>query len=137
MTLQPLIQAPLSVQAHVAAVMAAFVCGVWLILFSRKGSPSHRMVGGLFMILMVAGALISLFIHRRMPDSPVFGLSPTHLLVIFVLFCVWRAYDGVRRGNILQHRYWATGMFGGALVINGLTNALVFSGITHDIFFSR
>ena len=135
MTLQPLLQAPLSVQAHVATVMAAFICGVWLIAFSRKGSPSHRAVGAVFMGLMVTTAVIALFIHRRMPHSPVFGLSPTHLLVLFVFFCVWRAYDGVRKGDIKQHRSWATGLFGGALVINGLTNALVFSGITHDIFF--
>ena len=137
MTLDPLVHAPLVVQAHVAAVMAAFVCGLWLIAASRKGSPSHRFVGRLFLVLMGLGAIISLFIHRRMPNSPVFGLSPTHLLVVFVAFCIWRAYDGARKGDINQHRFWATGLFAGALVINGLTNALVFSGITHDVFFSR
>ena len=137
MTLAPILQAPPVVQAHVAAALAAFVCGVWLIVASRKGSPSHRLVGRLFLALMTTTAIISFFIHRRMPNSPVFGLSPTHLVALFTLFSVWRAWDGARKGDLRQHRFWAVGVFAGALVINGLANALVFSGITHDVFFSR
>lgn len=81
-------------------------------------------------------ALGSFLIRRRMPQSPVFGLSPAHILAAFTLFCVWRAWDGARKGDLARHRFWATGMFMGALVINGLNNVFFASGITHDIFFS-
>ena len=135
MTLEPLVHAPLVVQVHVALAVAAVGCGLWLIFPSRKGNHAHRIVGRLFMSLMVATALISFLIHRRMPNSPVFGLSPAHLLAAFVLFCVWRALDAAGKGDVRAHRVWATGLFGGALVINGLLNAFLFSGITHDIFF--
>ncbi len=136
MTLEPLLQAPLTVQAHVATVVAALVSGGWLVLLSRKGSTLHRRVGMAFLALMVTTALISLFIHRRAPHSPVFGLSPIHLLAAFVLFAVWRALDGARKGNVKQHREWTRGLYFGSLVITGVTNIFFFSGITHDVFFS-
>ena len=65
----------LVVQAHVVTVVPAFVLGVWLLLFSRKGSRWHRALGAIFLALMVITALISLFIHRRMPESAVLGMQ--------------------------------------------------------------
>jgi len=137
MTLEPLLDAPVAVQAHVATVIPAALLGLWLLAFSRKGSRSHRAVGVAFLTLMVTTALIALFIHRRTPDGPVFGLSTTHLFVPFVLFATWRALDGAFRGNISQHRRWVVGLFVGAILINGLNNVFFLPGITHDVFFSR
>ncbi len=134
MTLRPLLDAPLLVQAHVATVVLAFFVGTWLLFFSRKGSPRHRTFGVLFITLMVSTALIALFIHRRMPDSPLFGLSRTHLLIPLVLFAVWRALDGVFNGKMRQHRVWVSGLYFGALVTTGLVNAFEHYGITHAVF---
>ena len=136
MTLDPLIQAPFIVQAHVATVVPAALLGAWLIAFSRKGLRWHRALGAMFLILMVTTAII-LFIHRRMPASPVLGMSPTHLFVPFVLFATWRALDGALKGNIKQHQRWVLGLFFGALLINGLNNVFFLPGITRDVFFGR
>jgi uncharacterized membrane protein len=137
MTLEPLIHAPLVVQAHVATVLPAFALGAWLLVFSRKGLRWHRSLGTLFLTLMVTTAVISLFIHRRMPESPVLGMSPTHLFVPFVLFATWRALDGALKGNIKQHQRWVMGLFFGALVINGVNNVFFLPGITHNVFFGQ
>ena len=137
MTLEPLLNAPVAVQAHVATVIPAAVLGLWLLAVSRKGSRSHRAVGVAFLTLMVTTALIALFIHRRTPDGPLFGLSTTHLFVPFVLFATWRAIDGAFSGNISQHRRWVVGLFVGAILINGLNNVFFLPGITHDVFFGR
>jgi uncharacterized membrane protein len=137
MTLEPLLRAPLVVQAHVATVVPAFLLGLWLLVFSRKGLRWHRALGALFLILMVTTAIITLFIHRRTPGSPVLGMSRTHLFVQFVLFATWRALDGALNGNIKQHQRWVLGLFFGALVINGLNNVFLLPGITHDVFFGR
>jgi uncharacterized membrane protein len=134
MTLEPLLDAPPAVQAHVATVVLALAAGTWLVFFSRKGSRSHRAFGVVFLVSMGLTALVSLFIHRRMPDSPVFGLSPTHLLVLLSAFTIWRALDGVRSGDIKQHRRWVHGLYFGALIVNGLANVFLFGGITHDVF---
>jgi uncharacterized membrane protein len=137
MTLEPLIHAPFVVQAHVATVVPAFLLAVWLLVFSRKGLRWHRALGATFFTLMVTTAIIALFIHRRMPESPLLGMSSTHLFVPFVLFATWRALDGAFKGNIKQHQRWVLGLFFGALVINGLNNIFFLPGITHDMFFGR
>ena len=137
MTLEPLLDAPVAVQAHVATVLPAAVLGVWLLAFSRKGSRPHRAVGVAFLTLMVTTSLIALFIHRRTPEGAVFGMSTTHLFVPFVLFATWRAIDGVTSGNISQHRRWVVGLFVGAILINGVNNVFFLPGITHDVFFGR
>jgi uncharacterized membrane protein len=137
MSLEPLLRAPLIVQAHVATVLPAFFLGVWLLLFSRKGARWHRLLGSLFLGLMVTTALVTLFIHRRTPQSAAFGMSRTHLFVPFVLFATWRALDGALNGRIRQHQRWVMGLFFGAIVINGLNNIFFLPGITHDVFFGR
>ena len=137
MTLDPLIQAPFIVQAHVATVVPAALLGTWLLAFSRKGLRWHRALGAMFLMLMVTTAILALFIHRRMPASPVLGMSPTHLFVPFVLFATWRALDGALKGNIKKHQRWVMGLFFGALLINGLNNVFFLPGITRDVFFGR
>ena len=137
MTLDPLIQAPFIVQAHVATVVPAALLGTWLLAFSRKGLRWHRALGAMFLMLMVTTAILALFIHRRMPARPVLGMSPTHLFVPFVLFATWRALDGALKGNIKQHQRWVMGLFFGALLINGLNNVFFLPGITRDVFFGR
>jgi uncharacterized membrane protein len=137
MSLEPLLRAPLIVQAHVATVVPAFLLGAWLLVFSRKGLRWHRAIGALFLTLMVTTAILALFIHRRMPDSPALGMSPTHLFVPFVLFATWRALDGALKGHVKQHQRWVMGLFFGALVINGLNNVFLLPGITHEVFFGR
>jgi uncharacterized membrane protein len=129
MTLQPLLAAPLAVQAHVGTLLLAFAIGTWVLFFSRKGSRMHRAFGAAFLALMVCTATIAVFIHLKMPNSPVFGLSPTHLLVAFVLFAVWRALDGALKGDIRQHRTWILGLYFGSLVINGFFNVFISAGM--------
>lgn len=58
MTLQPILDAPLEVQAHVATVLAALAAGGWQVFLSRKGSPAHRRLGVVFLALMVTTALV-------------------------------------------------------------------------------
>ena len=53
--------APLVVQAHVATVVPAFLIGLWILVFSRKGLRWHRAIGALFLTLMVTTAIITLF----------------------------------------------------------------------------
>jgi uncharacterized membrane protein len=135
MSLDPLIHAPFAVQAHVATVLPACLLGIWLLAFSDRGSRWHRRLGVAYFTLLVTTALISLFIHRRVPDSLFLGMSSTHLFVPFVLFATWRALDGASKGNIKQHQRWVMGLFFGALLINGLNNVFFLPGITRDVFF--
>jgi hypothetical protein len=55
MTLEPLLHAPIAVQAHVATVVPAFLIGTWVLFISRKGYFLHRILGATFLALMGTG----------------------------------------------------------------------------------
>lgn len=132
MNLQPLLDAPLAVQIHVAAVLPAAVLGAYILL-DRKGTPRHRLFGKIWMVLMVVTSLSSFFIHGI---NLFYGFSPIHLLSVFVLVGAWRAISAARAHNIRAHKASVIGMYLGGIIGAGLftlipgriMNAVVFSG---------
>jgi uncharacterized membrane protein len=44
-SLQPILDAPFAIQLHFLTVVPAFFLGAWQLFASRKGSPSHRLIG--------------------------------------------------------------------------------------------
>jgi uncharacterized membrane protein len=132
MNLQPLFDAPLAVQIHVAAVLPASVLGAYILL-NAKGTPVHRLLGKVWMALMVITSLSSFFIHEI---NLFHGFSPIHLLSVFVLVGAWRAISAARAHNIRAHKAAVIGMYFGGIVVAGLftlipgriMNAVVFSG---------
>ncbi len=100
MNLEPLLHAPLAIQIHVAAVVPAAIIG--LVIFSRrKGTRLHRMLGRLWVLLMIVTAISSFFIHQL---NFVAGFSPIHILSILTLSGCVRAVVAARAGQIGTHR---------------------------------
>ena len=115
MNLAPLTNAPLPIQLHAFAAMAAFVLGV-VQLAGVKGTTRHRALGYAWAASMLFVAISSFWIH----DLRVWGAwSPIHLLSIFTLAMVpigvWHAH----RHAVQRHRFTMIGIFSGALVIAG------------------
>ena len=81
MTLEPLLNAPFAIQFHVATVLPAAVLGAFL-LARPKGTPSHRLLGKIWLVLMVMTSLSTFFIHGI---NTVGGFSPIHLLSVYVI----------------------------------------------------
>lgn len=67
MSLQPLLDASLVIQAHAFAAMAAFILGV-IQLLAPKGTLPHRTIGLVWIALMLIVAGTSAFIYR--PTQP-------------------------------------------------------------------
>jgi uncharacterized membrane protein len=135
-TLAPLLQAPFAVQFHVATVLPAALIGTWQIFFSRKGSPLHRVMGWVYVALMIVTALSTLWVHQLMPHGPFFGLSPIHLFIPLTFVGFYNALRGAMTHDLPRHRYAMLGVyFGGILIAGGLTllpgrimHAVVFGG---------
>lgn len=133
MTLEPLFSAPLAVQIHVAAVLPAAVLGAFLLLWRGKGSSAHRLLGKIWMVLMVTTAFSSFFIHEL---DVWHGFSPIHILSVMTISSCFYAYRMARRGNIRAHRIAVIQIYvGGILIAGGFTlmpyrimNQVVFSG---------
>ena len=62
MSLAPLWQESPAIQLHALAAMAAFAIGVAQ-LSAPKGTPRHRAVGWLWVLLMLVVAVSAFFIH--------------------------------------------------------------------------
>jgi uncharacterized membrane protein len=116
MTLEPLLDASLAIKIHVAAVVPAAILGAYL-LMRRKGTPVHRLLGKIWLVLMVITALSSCFIHEL---NMFYGFSPIHFISIYVLFASWRAFSAARGHDIARHRKAVTGLYFGGIGIAGL-----------------
>ena len=132
MSLAPLLDAAPEIPVHAFAAMAAFVLGV-IQFAAPKGTLPHRTIGWIWVLLMLAVAGSSFWIHKIRLWGP---WSPIHLLSIFTLVVVplgvWRAH----RHEVADHRLIMTLTFSGALVIAGLFTLLP-GRIMHTVVFGH
>jgi len=130
MTLEPLLSASPTIQLHAFAAMAAFTLGV--VQFSRrKGDGPHRLIGYMWVALMLVIAAGSFWIHGF---DQWHGFSLIHVLSIWVLVFTPIAVIMARRGNIGAHKRSMIGLFAGALVIAGIFT-FVPGRIMHAVLF--
>jgi uncharacterized membrane protein len=116
MTFEPLLDAPIAVQFHVATVLPAAVLGA-VLLARRKGTPAHRLLGKIWLVLMVVTSFSTFFIHDL---KTVGNFSPIHLLSVYVIVGSIPAIRAARRGDIRAHRAQVAGMYFGGIVVAGL-----------------
>lgn len=109
-----------AVQWHLLAALGALLLGP-MALWARKGSRLHRMAGYLWVLLMLAAALSSLFI-RNLGTPWLAGFGPIHGLTVFTLGGLALAIAAAWRRNISAHRRTMKGLYiGGCLVAGGFT----------------
>ncbi len=97
--------------ATVALGLGAFV------LARRKGTPSHRALGWLWVLLMAVVASTSFVIYRE-------SWSWIHALSVWTLVSLVYGVRMARRRKVKAHRYTMILLFLGALVITGLFTLL-------------
>ena len=131
MALTPLLDAAPIIQVHAFAAMAAFVLGA-IQLAAPKGTIPHRVIGWIYVMLMVVIAGSSFFIHDLRVVGP---FSPIHLLSIFTLIMLPLAVMHARRHRVKGHRRAMIAIFFGALVIAGLFTVMP-GRIMHAVLFS-
>ncbi|UXT41479.1 DUF2306 domain-containing protein [Agrobacterium leguminum] len=118
MSLQPLLDAPFAVQLHVATVIPAAIIGA-VVLFSPKGTPLHRLLGKIWVVLMVVTSFSTFFIHEL---NVFYGFSPIHLMSIFTIYGCLQSVYFARRGEIKHHMRIMQGVYlGGIVIAGGLT----------------
>jgi uncharacterized membrane protein len=115
MSLDPLLAAPLVVQVHAFAAMAAFALGI-IQFVAPKGTLPHRTMGYAWVGLMLVVAASSFAIHGIRQWG---GFSAIHLLSVMVLVLVPLALLAARRHHVGTHRWAMISLFAGALVIAG------------------
>jgi uncharacterized membrane protein len=130
MTLEPLLQASLSIQVHAAAALLALGLGIGQFALKR-GSVPHRLVGWGWVALMAATAGSSLFIHELRLVGP---WSPIHLLSVYTLVMLAVAVHAARTGALRRHRNTMISLFVFALLGAGAFTLLP-GRIMHAVLF--
>jgi uncharacterized membrane protein len=116
MNLAPLTNAPLAIQLHAYAALAAFVLGV-VQLARVKGTTGHRTLGYTWVGLMLTVAIGSFWIH----ELRLWGAwSPIHLLSSVTLGMLPLGIMHARRHSVSAHRGTMLGLFAGALIVAGI-----------------
>lgn len=103
---------------HLATVVPAFLVGTSLILM-KKGTPRHRLMGKIFMILMLATATATLFMPAHVGPRVIGHFGYIHLFSVLVFYSVPTAYLNARRGNVRAHKSAMIGLYIGGLLIAG------------------
>jgi len=117
------------IQIHMVAACVALILGI-IMFVRRKGTPSHKMIGKLFVGLMLITAISAIFIRHINNGS----FSWIHIFVPVTLFAAWEAIYFIRKGNVKRHKRAVKGMFFGALLIPGIFSFLP-GRIMYKLFF--
>ncbi|GAB3371816.1 DUF2306 domain-containing protein [Azotobacter armeniacus] len=105
--------------AHLATVVPAFGIGTYLMV-RRKGTMHHRRLGRTYLMLMLATALITLFMGAEIGPRFFFGhFGYIHALSLLTLVTVPIAYFAARSGQVALHRSAMIGLYVGGLLIAG------------------
>ncbi|MDB9734560.1 DUF2306 domain-containing protein [Porticoccaceae bacterium] len=103
---------------HLGTLAPAFVIGTYL-LVRRKGTPTHRLLGKIYMGSMLFTAIVTLFMEAIVGPQFLNHFGYIHLLSLFVIYTVPTAYTAIRAGNIAVHRRKMIGLYVGALLVAG------------------
>jgi len=96
--------------------------GFYLIVFSRKGSASHRLWGKGYALLITFSSLVSLFLEAHVGPSWLNHFGYIHLLSVLTIATVPYSLWQLKRGRLISHQrsmqflYWT-----GLLVAGGFT----------------
>lgn len=115
MSLTPLIEAPLPVQIHALSAIAALILGA-VVLLRRKGTPLHKTMGRVWVVLMLVAAGSSIFINEMQLIGP---FSPIHIFSVMTFVWVAQGVRDIRRGNVAGHRSAMQALYFNALILAG------------------
>lgn len=103
---------------HLTTVVPAFIIGTYLLL-NKKGTAAHQLLGKLYMLMMLATAVITLFMPSAFSFRLLNHFGFIHLFSVLVFYSVPSAYIAIRRNDVKTHRRNMIGLYIGGLLIAG------------------
>lgn len=103
---------------HLATVVPAFLLGA-LQFLRRKGTPTHKLLGKIYMVLMLATGLITLAMPARVGPQFLNHFGMIHIFSLLTLLNVPIAYFAARHGAINTHRAAMVSLYIGGILIAG------------------
>jgi len=106
------------IQSHFVFAVSALLIGA-VQLIGKKGTVQHKLLGRIWVVMMLIICFTSFWIKEVMPNGRFGGYSPIHLLSIFVIIQIFLGVYFAKVGNILKHKKCMTYTYIGGLIIAG------------------
>ncbi|CZF80727.1 DUF2306 domain-containing protein [Grimontia marina] len=103
---------------HLVTAVLSFLLGTYL-LARRKGSPLHKQLGKIYMLLMIATAISTLFIPAQVGPQVFYHFGYIHILNIVTLYTVPESFIAIRKGNVKKHQQSMVILYVLALLVAG------------------
>ncbi|BBF81081.1 DUF2306 domain-containing protein [Asticcacaulis excentricus] len=113
--LRAIAESSLATQIHLSTAMTAFVIGLYQLL-GPKGRTPHRLLGYIWLALMLTAAISSFWLRGLNHGM----FSFIHILSGWTVVVAPMILYAARTKNIKRHRTMATSLFMGGLVVAGL-----------------
>jgi len=105
------------------------------LFFMTKGTPLHKGMGKVYMILMIITAIITLFMPAKVGPQFLNHFGFIHSFSLLALYSAPKAYFAIRRGDVRSHKFSMIGLYVGGIVIAG-SFTLVPGRYLHDLLFN-
>jgi len=115
MNLSPLLESHWIIILHASAALLAIVLGGIQFLM-RKGTGVHRLLGRVWVGLMLLVAISSFGIHEFRMLGP---FSLIHLLSLLVLYSLWDGIRRIRKRDVAGHKKTMVQLYALALILTG------------------
>ena len=103
---------------HLTLIIPAFLIATWQLL-RPKGTPPHRMLGRIYMVLMLITGVLTLLMPARV-GARFFGhFGFIHLFSVLTLYAVPKSWLAIRRGDVRGHARGMILLYVGGLLIAG------------------
>ena len=103
---------------HFATIAPCFLIAVWLLL-RRKGTPTHKLLGKVYMVLISFSSIVAVAMPATIGPRLWNHFGYIHLFCLAVFVSVPYALWAIKRGNVRAHAYAMRGLFLGGIVIAG------------------
>ena len=103
---------------HLATVVPAFILGT-ISLMMTKGTQFHKIIGRVYMILMLFTASVTLFMSAEVGPQFLNHFGYIHLFSFLTIYTVPTAYIAIKKGNVKAHKRKMVLLYFGAIIIAG------------------
>lgn len=118
---------------HLITVVPCIFLGAYGLL-ARKGTPIHRLLGKIYMVLMLVTAILTLFMPALVGPQFLGHFGWIHLFSFLTIWTVPTAYTAIRKGNVRAHKRKMFLLYVGAIMIAG-GFTLAPGRYLHEVFF--
>ena len=103
---------------HLVTILPCIPMGAF-VLFAKKGTKTHRILGKIYMVLMLFTTSVTVFMPAKVGPQLFNHFGWIHLLCALTLWTVPSAYFAIKKGKVKSHQRKMVLLYIGAILIAG------------------